>query len=589
MLKSDISRISLPTIPGVYLFKQKSGIILYIGKAKNIKKRLQQYFTPNSLRKQEMVNKAHHVEFITTDTEEESILLETNLITEHKPLYNNLIKGDSAYVYIKIPKEPFPRILLSRYRKNDGAVYIGPKVWKKQLKKTLQIMRTILKYRSCTSTVFKKWTVCSEYFFWLCEGWCAYVKNGKTRERKLKDNKLTKLPPDKRVDSLKHSEGLSESLNKNLWFKKIYNEQEAQTRYNEIIKTISQFFQWDTEEIEEIIQQDIYDAVEQQNFERAAKLRDVYHNLVHISSQQYIKLWTVHSGIFVFFDSLEKETFRTILKLQKGNIIDIISWKDENSITEQLHIIEREYDISFDTKYITIQEQAGTAYHLFPKKINKKELSLLEEKSSQALASFLQSSAWTSYKSRHSLLKKLQKRYYLAHFPHIIECADISHFSGERTVGSITQIQEAVLNKSWYRQYKIHTAKWGDDYWALEELIQKRFTKKRQARPDLFILDGGKWQLQIIKKLLKKRGEQWQDMLKKTSFIALWKWKARKRKGRKEGYHEQIFYFDQDMEIQTIPLRYDTTDRLLLLIRDEAHRFANRYRKKRMEKEYKTM
>jgi len=124
MLPSDFKQETFPSTPGVYIFKQKSGVILYIGKAKNLKKRLQQYFTPKSLWKQTMVNKAHHIEIIPTQTEEEAILLETNLILEHRPLYNNLIKGESAYVYIKIPKEPYPRILLSRYKKNDGSIYI---------------------------------------------------------------------------------------------------------------------------------------------------------------------------------------------------------------------------------------------------------------------------------------------------------------------------------------------------------------------------------------------------------------------------------------------------------------------------------
>ena len=124
MRKDDVSRASIPSQPGVYFFKTKSGSILYIGKAKVLKKRLQQYFSPNSLRKQDMVAKAHHIEVLRTNTEEEAILLEHNLILEHKPQYNNLIKGEHAYIYVKIPKGNYPRILLSRYKKSDGATYI---------------------------------------------------------------------------------------------------------------------------------------------------------------------------------------------------------------------------------------------------------------------------------------------------------------------------------------------------------------------------------------------------------------------------------------------------------------------------------
>ena len=561
MLPSDFQSHMFPPTPGVYLFKQKSGVILYIGKAKNIKKRIQQYFSPKSLRKQEMVNKAHHIDFLETKTEEEAILLETNLIWEYKPLYNNLIKWDTAYVYIKIPKEPYPRILLSRYKKNDGAIYIGPKVWKKQLKQSLQVMRTLLLWRVCAPYVFKKWIVCSDYFFWLCKGWCVYQKTWKVTTNIW--------------------------INTKIWFHTLYAPEEAKRYYDEIIKSITRFFHGDTDHIKEIIQQYINDAVKKQNFERAAKLRDIYHQLSNINNEQNINLPTVRNGIFVYCFMLEDEIIRSILKLYQGKIIDIIVWKNEGNFESQIKIIEREYNISLEN--IEKKDTWMIAHHLKPKKISAKEKQQLKEQCIYALSSFLQSSTNTNTESQKNLLQHIQKKYHLHFFPHTIECTDISHFWWENTVGSIVCAQWGVLYKWWWRKYKIHSTNTWDDYKALEELITKRFTKIRQPRPDLFILDGGKWQLQIIKKMIKKNPKLREEIKKKTEFVALGKGRARAKhwKWVQQWIKEYLYSFDNKWNIIAQWLSYDIIDRLLIQLRDEAHRFANNYRKKYMEKTYR--
>lgn len=163
MFTPDISKI--PTQAGVYLFKDRKDEILYIGKAKNLQKRLTQYFSPNSLRKQEMLSKATKVDFLTVKNESEALYLEDNLIKQHQPFYNNLLKADNSYTYIKITKEQFPQIILTKRRNNDGAIYIGPKNDTIQLKKFLQYLRQILKFRGCKTTQFKQGKLCSDYYF----------------------------------------------------------------------------------------------------------------------------------------------------------------------------------------------------------------------------------------------------------------------------------------------------------------------------------------------------------------------------------------------------------------------------------------
>ena len=174
MFTTDISKI--PNNAGVYLFKDRKWTILYIGKAKNLQKRLWQYFSPNSLRKQEMLEKADKVDFLMVKNESEALYLEDNMIKQHQPEYNNLLKADNSYVYIKITKESFPQIFLTRKKINDNALYIGPKNDTIQLKKFLQYLRQIVKYRGCKSTQFKQGKLCSDYYFWLCRGRCKLAK-----------------------------------------------------------------------------------------------------------------------------------------------------------------------------------------------------------------------------------------------------------------------------------------------------------------------------------------------------------------------------------------------------------------------------
>ncbi|MEI6672261.1 MAG: GIY-YIG nuclease family protein [bacterium] len=136
-----------------------------MGKAKNLQKRIGQYFSPNSLRKQEMLEKADKVDFLIVKNESEALYLEDNMIKQHQPEYNNLLKADNSYVYIKITKESFPQIFLTRKKNNDNALYIGPKNNTIQLKNFLQYMRQVLKFRGCKPTQFRQGKLCSDYYF----------------------------------------------------------------------------------------------------------------------------------------------------------------------------------------------------------------------------------------------------------------------------------------------------------------------------------------------------------------------------------------------------------------------------------------
>lgn len=179
-------------LPGVYIFRDGRKQILYIGKAKNLRKRVGQYFNPKSVWKQDMLNKAENLEFLVCQSEQEALVLESNLIKKHFPPFNRLLKGDNSYVYIKITNHPYPQVLLTRYRADDKATYIGPKNNTQELRKLLQWMRQFLQYRGCKDLQFRQGELCNDYVFGLCKGWCVYAKLG-TKDEILALEKAKRL------------------------------------------------------------------------------------------------------------------------------------------------------------------------------------------------------------------------------------------------------------------------------------------------------------------------------------------------------------------------------------------------------------
>lgn len=199
----------IPTGPWVYIFRDRRKEILYIGKAKNLQKRIIQYFSPWSVWKQDMLNKADDMEFITCQSEQEALVLESNMIKQHQPLYNRLLKGDNSYIYIKITNHPYPQITLTRWRMDDGATYIGPKNNTQELKKLLQLLRQYIQYRTCSDKQFWSWVLCNEFMFGFCKWWCVYAQLDKKQQLMAQKN------PD--LKKLAQIDRLLEAA-KTLWF-----------------------------------------------------------------------------------------------------------------------------------------------------------------------------------------------------------------------------------------------------------------------------------------------------------------------------------------------------------------------------------
>lgn len=595
MFTSDISKI--PNNAGVYLFKDRKWTILYIGKAKNLQKRLWQYFSPNSLRKQEMLEKADKVDFLIVKNESEALYLEDNMIKQHQPEYNNLLKADNSYVYIKITKESFPQIFLTRKKINDNALYIGPKNDTIQLKKFLQYLRQIVKFRGCKTTQFKQGKLCSDYYFWLCRGWCKKAVT------------LSKAKGIKNIYSSLHSE----------WQKKLQDE------YKKIIEVITSFFKGNTKPIENEIHKQITEAISNEHFEYAAQLRDIYKSLNWFVEKQNVVLHEKKDGYLALVKSIGNQWIYTALVFTQGKLMDVITSKEQHS------------DIAEDSLYLAIQRTFGewniykTKNEIIIDGLSKKlKTPLLGGETKRGLKPLLQlaENFLESYIISQSLqeestmindmFKTLQTRYRLKNIPYRIECIDISHLSGWRTSGWLSCLMAWLPYKKWYRKYKIK-AKKSDDYEALQELLQRRISPSLKERgsggegelPNLLIIDWWKGQLGVVKKLCKENKRK--KIVSQIDIISLGKWEARKKSNiwktkklmaslSKEEVSadadggfiqpnklitEIIYRLDDKLKIHETNMVYDQADKILLKARDEAHRFANSYRKKQMSQERK--
>ena len=583
----------IPHQPGIYIFRDRHNQTLYIGKAKNLYKRVSQYYTPNTLRKRDMTAKADNIDFIITESDEEAILLETNLILKHKPPYNRLIKWDNSYIYIKIENWSYPNIYITRYRANDGAIYIWPKQFRNELKALLWRFRQLWGYRSCKKTQFETWKLCSDFMFGICKWWCIYNKL-KAEKAKVTEWNIFASEAKQSIDMvdinnkyLFEAKKLGFKIDKSEYSPDIYI-----NKYRQIIKYMTDFFGGNDDTVKWYIKTEIEDCVKNQNFEWASKLRDIYINLDKRTTKQNIYL---ESGINWQFWQIRQVSDRyiyIIVNYQWGKIVDILKFDEKADDIDSDSIIAKiELEYGTMTKKSTKLVKSENSTNIYGRnkelKPSKEDIKSIYDQIENVAQSHILSSVYKTENIMSDLLGDLQKRYGLTYYPYDIDCLDISHLGGDRASGAISNMQWWLPNPKWYRQYKISVDKWWDDFASIEEVLIKRFDSRKGDKyihiPNLFVIDGWVGQLNVAKKLLQT--EKYIYIWNNVQFVALGKWSARKSSSKALGEKETIYRLDRNWEIIPKDMIYDDVDRLLTKIRDEAHRFSNRYRKKQMEKE----
>jgi excinuclease ABC subunit C len=530
---------NLPTSPGVYQYKDKEGKILYIGKAVNLRNRVRSYFHKSRTldpRIALMIGKAVDVEIITTDSEVEALILESNLIKLHKPRYNVVLKDDKSYPYIVITNEPYPRVFVTRRVRRDGARYFGPYTDVQMVRSALKTVRDIFMIRSCNFMIDedfiakKKTRVCLDYHIRKCEGPCeGFV----TRER-----------------------------------------------YMDMISQVEKVLEGKTSVVIEYLQQQMHYAAGALNYEDAAMFRDRIRELEVYSSKQKVVDIEESDRDFLAVASEQDDACAVIFKVREGKMIgrqhfymtsveDVPEPELIEALTKRYYLdapdVPAEVIVSSELNDKPVLEEWLSARRAAPVKIivpEEEELARLLRMCGKNAKFLLDELKLQKMKQKDFVphaVQSLQKDLRLKTLPRKIECFDISHFQGTETVASMVVFEDGKPKKSEYRKFKIQTVAPGevDDFRSMREVVRRRYSRvidEQQALPDLILIDGGKGQLSSAVEILTEL------KLTDQAIVSLAK------------RLEEVFVPHESDPI-IIP-KSSTALRLLQQVRDEAHRFA---------------
>ena len=525
----------MPSEPGVYQFFNKEDKIIYIGKAKNLKKRVASYFQKNvgSRKTKNLVKNIHEIKHIVVSTESDALLLENSLIKKYQPKYNILLRDDKTYPWIVIKKEAFPRVLTTRRVEKDGSEYFGPFTNYKTVRTIMGVFSTLYSLRTChydlkeKNIVEKKYKVCLEYHIGNCLGGCE----GHQKEEDY-DVYISNIR-----DFLKGN--LSSSLN---YFK------------NEM-KTASDCLQFEkAQSAKEKIE--LLENYQSKSTVVSSKLNNIdVFSIISDSSHAYVNHLQVAFGRIVRFHNVEikkklEETDRKLLLMTLVNLRDKFNSKN-NTVISNI-----KFDKILDLKFI------------FPKAgDNKKLLDLSVRNATQfKIEKLKQVQIVDPERHTNRILNQMKTDLRLNKIPVHIECFDNSNIQGSNPVASCIVFKNSKPSKKNYRHFNIKTVEGPDDYASMEEVVYRRYRRmldEKLSLPSLIIIDGGKGQLSSSIKALKK--------LNLENTIAILGIAKRL---------EEIFYPNDP-----IPLYLNKKSETLKVIqqmRNEAHRFAiNFHRNKR--------
>ena len=528
---------SIPRKPGVYLFHDESGKVLYVGKAKVLRSRVRSYFRKSSLsipRIQNMVKKISDIEWLVTRSESEALLTEAAMIKEHEPRYNILMRDDKSYPYVRITNEPFPQVLLTRKIVNDGSRYFGPFTEVYNLRETLKVIYKIFPVRSCSYLINddiiarKKISVCLDYHIRKCLGPC---------------------------------EGL-----------------QSQEDYSAMIEEVVRFLHGRTDKIVKQLRNEMVEASKRQDYEEAALCRD------RISAvEAFTKRQRKISASFADQDIIavavqQKDACAAVIRLRNGRIIGrermFLSGVHEQELSEILAGFMKQFYLESDflPQEILLQEKPEGCDSLaewLSEKRGKKVTITAPQRGEKAKlvrlslqnAELLLAENIRKRERRRELvpemIQQLQADLNLEVPPRRIEAFDISNIQGSNPVGSMVCFVDGVAKKSEYRKFKIKTVKGIDDFAMIREVVLRRYSRLKSEKatfPDLILIDGGKGQLSMAVSALQELG------LSYISVIGLAK-------------RLEEVYVPGSSDPQNIP---KSSPGLFLLrrIRDEAHRFA---------------
>ena len=530
--KFQINLSDISQKPGVYMFMDAKGRVIYVGKAKNLRNRLSSYFNAGvkTIKTEKMLTHASNVKTIITENEVEAFLLEANLIKTEMPKYNILLKDSKGYPYVKLTNEEYPRLIFTRQTNDEEATYFGPFVNVGDLKHIIEMLLHTFPLRTCSSYRLKEGKICLKYQIKKCPGPCENL--------------------------ISHED------------------------YMKTVKSIKEFFKGNVEEVKDILTKQMKAYASNLAFEEAGKIRDRILSLDKLFSKQSVSNISDERNIDVFYKhSISGVTGITQIFVRSGKMIGV-STHFFDSIEDEL--LERfimqfysntrqfpEYIALAGDEYDETIEEALTA--MAGKKVH------IRKRGIQGLIDLAKNNAelqTESYLQKVGERKDVSKR--LADMIKVeqvsrVECIDISHLGGNFTVGVSVAAVNGELAKQYYRKYKIKTAG-NDDFQSMCELFLRKgenIAEGSEEQADLYIIDGGLGQLNSAIKAAELSGIT-------APFISISKSRSlRPQKHEFENTIEQIHIPNRKNPV--IMKKNDPLLHFIQHLRDESHRFAITY------------
>ena len=531
---------ALPNKPGVYRYFDKNGTLIYVGKAKNLKRRVSSYFNKEQFGKTRvLVSKIADLEYSIVDSESEALLLENTMIKQYKPRYNIMLKDDKTYPWICIKKEPFPRVFLTRRKVNDGSEYFGPYPSVRTAHILLDLLSQVYKVRSCRTPLTEsgvekgKYKVCLDYHIHKCNGPC---------------------------------EGLIS--------KEDYN-----TMIAEIREVIKGNLGWVLRGLKSVMM----DYASRMEFEEAQLVKEKYDLLEEYRSRSTVVSQSIHNvEVFSFID--DDETFYVnYMKVKDGAVVQSHSFEMKRRLEETSEellllavadlrqqfgdhapeiIVPMKLDYPIDEVQVTIPQRGDKLKLLDLSRRNAMQYKIDLEK---------QRSLVDPERHQKRVLNSLKEALQLEEAPNVIECFDNSNFQGDYAVAGMVQFVDGKPNKAGYRHFNIKTVEGPDDYASMKEVVRRRYSRlveEGKPLPNLIITDGGKGQMEVVRQVI-------EDELHVNIPI------AGLAKDDRHRTNELLFGFPP----QVVGLKPNSeVFRLLAHIQDEVHRFAITFHRKKFEK-----
>lgn len=533
----EIQLQTLPPGPGVYQFYDKEGKILYVGKAKNLKKRVLSYFQKihENGKTRVLVKKIVDIKHIVVPTETDALLLENNLIKKHQPRYNVMLKDDKTYPWICIKNERFPRIFSTRKLIKDGSEYYGPYTSMKTVRTLLDLIKGLYPLRTCNYDLSQekieagKYKVCLEYHLGNCKGPCENLQSLQTYNQQI--SAIREILKGNFKDSLSHFRNQMKELASEMKF------EEAQ-KIKEKIEILENYQAKSTIINPKISNVDVFSILSDELYG--------YVNFLQISYGSIIRAHTIE---------IKKKLQETDKELLELAILDL---------RERFHSNSKEIYVPFE-----VVAEEGIKVTV-PKLGDKKRILELSERNAKfyRMERFKQIKITDPDKHANRIMLQMQKDLRLSEEPRHIECFDNSNIQGSNPVAACVVFKNGKPSKKDYRHYNIKTVQGPDDFASMEEVVYRRYRRlleEGEPLPQLIIIDGGKGQLSSALKSLEILG-----LRGKIAIVGIAK------------RLEEIYYPDDP-----IPLYLDKkseTLRIIQQLRNEAHRFGITFHRNKRSK-----